>query len=513
MEFDKKQIKAIFITGISILLIVLLFLIFAIISVNHSNKKNKNINISTGFNSIQELVEHYNCKYKNDTYNKNREFPTEVNLVFAKPLYENYISNQDYYDKIIEDMASFLNYTNFKMIDTENDITIKVTCKEGKIYNTSINDIDDYFIYMDSQMELEKYQEIKTTSFSIDSWVLNAIIDNNWDSTTNFATRNSIFQNYNICFDEGIEYRKIGSKIYNVVFTDKYFDTVVNNIKVGLSFSSIKEILGKPTFEDDELKVIGYKGKDIYVFFTKNEISMYRCVSYEYDEFWKLVDKFLDDEYTFKEFMNELTYLWPDYSEYEYDSDYMFISYPNRGIDVKLNYEDISGIVLYNNFNENKKTIEKYLKHTEFVSRLQIDNVYEAEKRRITKENDLTKKSEDFMNSLKENVKDGEQLNCGKSEWFSFYMDLDDNGSTITTYFISKTGEFANRELNEPVYKYVWISDNYFVYSIYGKGIYCYNVEDGTRQALVQGNDNYNINSFENSVLTYDEDKTLELMF
>ena len=71
----------------------------------------------------------------------------------------------------------------------------------------------------------------------------------------------------------------------------------------------------------------------------------------------------------------------------------MFISYPNRGIDVKLNYEDISGIVLYNNFNENKKIIEKYLKHTELVSRLQIDNVYEAEKRRINKENDITKKS------------------------------------------------------------------------------------------------------------------------
>ena len=157
---------------------------------------------------------------------------------------------------------------------------------------------------------------------------------------------------------------------------------------------------------------------------------------------------------------------------------------------------------MYNNFNENKKIIEKYLKHTEFVSRLQIDNVYEAEKRRITKENDLTKKSEDFMNSLKEDLKDGEKLNCGKSEWFDFYMDLDDNGSTITTYFISKTGEFANRELNEPVYKYVWISDNYFVYSIYGKGIYCYDVTNANKITIVEKDyEAFEIEEFKDNVL------------
>ena len=495
MEFDKKQIRAIFITGILILFIILTFLIGSIIAISRSNQTNNNVNITGGYSTIKELVEHYGCKYNNDTYRENREFPTEVNLVFQKKLYENDESQEEYFNTIIKDIAKFVKYTSFQMIDTENDITIQVVCANGRIGKTIINDIEDYFIYKESEMELTRYKEIDTTSLSTDIEALNFLIQNDWSVDVNFGTRESIFRNYNIHFDEGIEKRKIGSSIYNVIFTDRYLGPVVNNITVGMSLSSIEQILGTPTFKDDDLEVIGYKGRDIYVFFTKNEISVYKNKSYNYDDFWDLVDDFLeDDNMEFKDFINELTYIWKDYSEYSYAEDYMFMAFPNRGVEIKLNYDDVSGIILYNNISEDLDTTKKYLQNTEFISRLQVDSVLEAEKRRLQADKTL---EEECINIEKELT--------NKSMLFYNKLEKDDRDMTMKVYFLSKSNEFPSRELIKTVDTYVWISDNYFVYSIEGEGIYRFDVITGENIPLIERSGSpFKIESFMNDVITYD---------
>ena len=494
MEFDKKQIRAIFITGISILIILLLFLIIGIVTVYNSTKQNDNINITAGFSTIEELIKYYGCKYENDTYKENREYQVEIKLIFKCNLYENNESNEEFFNKIIDEVAKFVNYTNFKMIDTKNNITIEAICSSGRIQKITINNIEDYFIYMNSQLEVTKYKEIDTISINSNVEVLNYLIENDWTTDANFGTRETIFKNYNICFDEGISYRKIGSKIYNVIFTENYLEPVINNIRVGVSLEDIEQSLGKPAFEDKELQVIGYKGKDIYVFFSKEQISIYRNMTYDYSEFWKLVDTFLEEDLSFKDFMNELTYLWKDYSEYTYSSEYMFIAYPNRGVEVKLNYDNESGIILYNNVSENLDKTKKYLKNTEFLSKLQLDSVFEAEKRRLKKENQFEQECKNF-----------EQEEISKSMLFYSYLDKDANNSTIKIYFNSKNGEYPDRELNETVDTYVWISDNYFVYSIYGQGIYCFDVINGSKTIITEsGSETFKIEGFQNNILKFD---------
>lgn len=494
MELDKKQIKAIFIMGISILLIILLFLVISIISVHNSNKQNKNINVSSNYNSIKELIEYYGCKYQNDTYKSNREYPVEIKLVFKHNLYENDESNEKFFNEIIDALSKFVNYTNFKMIDTENDITIEVVCQNKSVYQVVINGIEDYFIYMDSQLDFTKYKEIEKTSIVSNVPALDYLIENNWNTDVNFGTRESIFKNYNIHFDEGVRYRKIGSEVYNVIFTENYLEPVVNNIRVGISLSSIKQTLGTPAFEDEELNVIGYKGKDIYVFFSDKQISIYKNKKYNYKDFWKLIDTFLEEDMAFKDFMNELTYLWMDYSEYIYDADSMFIAYPNRGVEVKLNYENENGIILYNNVSEELDITKKYLKNTEFLSKLKLDAVFEAEKRRIKEE----KTFEEECIALEKESKT-------KSMLFYTYLDRDGNDNTIKVYFNAKDGEYPDRELNEAVDTYVWINDNYFVYSVYGKGIYCYDATNANKITIVEKDDEaFKIKEFKNNVLTYD---------
>ena len=83
-------------------------------------------------------------------------------------------------------------------------------------------------------------------------------------------------------------------------------------------------------------------------------------------------------------------------------------------------------------------------------------------------------------------------------------MDLNDNNIAITTYFISKDTNYANRELNEPVNSYVWINDYYFIYGVYNKGIYCYDVINGTILRLQEGNSNFLIKKIEDNIIYYD---------
>ena len=47
----------------------------------------------------------------------------------------------------------------------------------------------------------------------------------------------------------------------------------------------------------------------------------------------------------------------------------------------------------------------------------------------------------------------------------------------------------------------------YFVYSKYGRGIYLYDVSNGRTQALVEGKQAFEIKSFENKILKYDDDE------
>lgn len=507
MELDRNKFKAIILTVVAILIILLLFLIFAVFVITNSNNQNKDVNILIGYDSIKQIVEHYNCKYKDDTYSEKREYPVEVNLVFKYDLYEDGESQEEFFNKIIKDIVAFVNYQNVKLIDTTRNITIEIVCKNNKIDKIIINSIEDYFIYMDSKMSLAEYEKINTISLIPDDIYLIELINNNWTSNTNFGTRESIFKNYNICFDEGIEYRKIGTTIFNVIYTKKHEGAVVNGLSVGTDLSLIEDYLGKPSFKNEKLKILGYKGGNIYAFFTEDEISIYRCAEYNYDDFWKLCDKFLAEELDFKEFMNELTYLWSDYSEYTYNTDYMFISYPNKGVDIKLNYEEESGIILYNNVTDEISKIKKYLNNTEFIAKLKIDDVFETEKRRVTNKNNVETTCKKFKKELEEQYKDDNQALLSKyNSYFDYYMEKDNLGNVITTYFVSKDNNYPKRELNEPIDTYLWANDEILIYSIYGKGIYIYNVMTGYKTTLTEENgDTYEINSYQDGILTYDK--------
>ena len=453
--------------------------------------------------TIKQVIEYHGSKYISEEESNDNNYSLDVYLEFkVKPYEDDNTSNEEYYNELLEDSAKVLYYKNFRMIDEKNDITVEVICKNGKIDSIIINGIEDYFIYMDSQISMREYKEISKTEITVQSEVLQNCINNSWNTGVYFGERDSIFDEYYIYFDEGLEVRTIDNMIYNVILTNKYQGNVVNNTYPGMQLENVEDLMGEPTFKDEDLGILGYKGENIYVFFTETEISIYRVTTADTDDFFDLADRYLDEELDFLEFMNELTYLWPDYSEYTYDSESVFIAYPLKGVEIKLNYgDDLNGIYIYNNIKTNLSRVENYFDNTDFVARLQVDSVFEAEKRRVSKNQSLLK----LCNEYKESLNEEKRNIIGENSNYDIYPELDNNGLIYEMKFISKFDNTPNRELSDTINSYLWLDNNNFLYSKKGKGMYVYNLETGTVRRILTGTEDYELKGFENGILKYDD--------
>ena len=456
--------------------------------------------------SIKDVIEYHKSKYISENISEDEEFYLDVYVKFTTPLYDGEKSNEEYYNALIEDGARILGYYSYKLIDNQNGIVIKVICRNYEVDKIIINDIEDYFIYMDSQMSLKKFEEIPITDFSIKSEVLQRCVDNNWKSDTDLGTRDSIFNSYNIYFDEGIKAKIINGYIYNIIFTEKYLGNVIEDLTTASGNDYIQSTLGKPTFEDSENSIIGYKGEKMYVFFTGNEISIYRNSKMDSDEFFDLTDLYIAGDMDLLELMNELTYMWPDYNEYVYDKSSVYISYPLKGIEIRINYGDINGILVYNNNKSTLSKISRYLENTIFVSRLQTDLVFEAEIKRVLNEKDFLTKAEEYENTLDVETKKaiGESLN------YRIYPKRDTRGYISKIYFISRFDKGPDRELVDGVDSYLWMSNDYFLFSKADIGIFFYNLQNGLTQRVVTGSGDFKLESYSDGVLKYDN-KEMEL--
>ena len=459
--------------------------------------------------TIKDVIEYHKSRYISENPSKEAGFYLDVYLKFKVPLYtENDESNEEYYNLLLEDSAKILRYQNFKMIDNEHKITIKIICSNGEISKIIINDIEDYFIYMDSKLSAKNYKELPITDFSVSSNVLQGCIDNNWDFDTYLGEKDSFFNNYNIYQDEGVEVKIINKKIFNIIFTKKYSGNVIDNIYPGVDLEYVEASLGEPTFKDENLNFIGYKGNNFYIFLTDEQISVYRNSSTNSDEFFDLTDKYINEELDLLEFMNQLTYMWPDYNEYYYTESSFFISYPLKGIEITVNNGDRNGFLVYNNNRSSLSKISRYLENTNFIVKLQIDSVFEAEKRRLEEKIELINSAKEYKKELDENSK---KL-IGESLYYNIKPIVDNNGYIYQIKFISLYDEKPNREINDSINSFLWATNDYFLFSKKGKGIYFYNLNTGRVQLVYEGNDNFDFVSYKDNLLKYDY-KEIKLIF
>ena len=213
--------------AICILLVVLLVLLITmqVIIKNQKSKQDLQDKVHSytsvdDFKTIEEVAEYLECDYIKKNKSKDKNYDIDI---YMKIKYEPYIdenSNERFYNRLILYSATSLNYQNFRIIDTQKNITIAIICdKDSKtIKNKLINGENNYFAKHDSYIEMKNIESTKETKFDIQSTVLKKVIESNWkDIQEEFGSKESTFDNYNIYFDEGVEVRTIDNKIFNII--------------------------------------------------------------------------------------------------------------------------------------------------------------------------------------------------------------------------------------------------------------------------------------------------------
>lgn len=239
-------------------------------------------------------------------------------------------------------------------------IIAQIFKKEESLYLPT--DTEIIFGNNEQSKEEMNYKEIQIHQMEIQAKEINDLIEAKWQiMDVNLGTIESRINEYDIYFDEGLEVKTTASKVFNLVFTNKYENYVINNLKVGANYEEIIEELGEPSFKeeyeyyDDEEQLqnhflIGYKGENIYVFFTEYEISIYRAENnLDTTKFVELLEEFETDGNVFN-LGNTLTDIWTDYDNYIYDETHVVLNYATKGIRLIYGYGNENGIILYNNF-------------------------------------------------------------------------------------------------------------------------------------------------------------------
>lgn len=505
MALKKKQ-KLIIIV-VSVILLITILLVITLIrkekqqQIFQEQEKQRVLQYSSinDFKNIEEVMLYLDATFisKEESEIENVDYIIKANLK-----YDLNLENKNYYEKLIHYSAHVLKYKNFYIVDEQKNNQILVICNPETelIVEYYINEEKFYFDKLENFNNIETFEKEQETQVKNISNLLENIILQNWKiNNINLGTKESTYRNYDIYFDEGYEIRKVNGTIFNIIFTEKYNDYVVENIKVNTSNEEIIKILGTPTYET--LKIIGYKTKEFYIFFSENQISIYPVVNYETEKMMEIVEKYKTSE-EHNLLINEIKNVWKDYDIYEISENKIKLQYTLKGICFQYNSSSERGAILYNNYSGKvgqENTLQNILEtKSNLPENIYFHNknlVFEHEEKRVASIEDYTEN----RNYATQNI-----LNISKK----FKVNIDSQTNTVR--FISINKQNANTELREMIDYGIWLDDNTFIYSVKNVGIYKYNVQTQTYSTITQGVADFKLIKIENNKLYYDE-KVIEI--
>lgn len=498
---------------IIVAIIILLFLI-TIIVVNYNKQEKmrrfveqetervKKYSSINDFQTLEEVALYTGCKFIKQVDSKVENINTEIYMELPEKLEYGKEYQQEFVLNLIQYSAHVMKYKNFIIIDEKNDVSILVYCNEEKqlVEKYLINGTENYYEKQKNDENIKNFETINPIELQVTSEELNNIISSNWIIREGvLGTVESTYRGYDIYFDEGIQVRKVNGKAFNVIFTDKYSKSIVNSLDVNSTQEQIEKTLGKPQFESGSL--IGYKGKNFYIFFYDKQVSIYRIDNSSKNEFASIVEKNADNQ-DIKAVISEIKNLWKDYDLYEYNESSVKLQYTLKGVCIKYDSTAQRGIVFYNNYTGNAYgniALEEIVKgEKQLLQNMFIENkdlVFETEKNRVNTLDDTSKNNNNSSSVV---------LNTS-SEFKTYKKVVNRNDGMYQISFISIDNKYPNSELKESINKGIWYDDYNFVYSVKNKGIFVFNAQTRTYKTIITGNDNYEIKSIDNKLLNYDK--------
>lgn len=457
-----------------------------------NNKVNQE-KLNTQLTTVQEVITYLESTFISMEDSKEEGYDTDIYVSFKYPLYQGEESKEIYFTNFYEKVAVVTKFKSFRLIDNAKKITISVKCSKNTINEVLINGQKDYYKNENSQKSKDNNLKVETLKLDINSNELKDLINSGWNiSRVDIGSPESTFNKYKIYFDEGYEVREIQGKVYNIVFTSNYKNKVVQDYKVGDNLEKIESELGT-SYKDTG--IIGYRTKDFYIYFTKDEISIYPNYNYDYTAFENLVKEYNQNK-DINGFMYKLTDIWPDYDTYIYDTNYVDICYSLKGVRISFSSYQKDGIQIFENYKGNLKNEDE--KYTDVYYKLNQNLFVSAEQKR----------------KMQSGMYNDEYLKTENPLHYSeqFVVQIEGEGTDKTEVKIqSKDGKYPKNQLDETtkIYKYVWVDDNHLVYSVQEQGLYIYNAQTRKTETLITGKDNFEITGYnrDTQIIEYDGKK------
>ncbi len=452
------------------------------------------------YKNLASLLVKYKCTYLRELTQNNIK---NIYVNFDRDLYTGETSNENYFIKLLQLIAEYENFNDFKIIDSNRNIEIEVLCEDTNLVQITINGEKDYFLNHDSEINSKK-RRIEGKNFTIQSKELQQLIDNDWsDIGLDFGSKDSMCENYNIFFDEGFKYKKVGRKVFNLIFTQKYQGQVAGGLSVSSTKEEIISALGEPTFNQTE-NLYGYLGTNSYLFFDflNNQISVYPRVKLTDEEkFKELLEKVSSDK-DIKTFAEELIKLWNDFDIYDYDSNYVNLQYTLYGVKLQVSTSSLkNGVFLYQNY-EGDRNIDS------------LNNVYIAEDDLVYETEEERGRDIILKKSIQGEVSEEEMIELGKK--FSVFsrekLATGEYGYKGLTFY-SRDEDYPDTELDRTlvVSSYKWYDEYNFIYSVNNDGIYVFNPVTNEKNKLIDVKDDIIINEAKNGKIVYNDTEEIDV--
>ena len=337
---------------IIISIIILIFIIGIAIFIKHKKQENAK-------KTLKQIAEFYGCEFVKETNTTERGYSKKIYWNYDVPPIDTEDGTQykEYYESVLKAVSAQIK-ENFILIDNKHSIEIRVKYNpENNKIVYLINNDKNFFKNEENKKISEINQEKeKTTSIEIKAKELQYTIKNEWSrkkSENTYGNKIKSESNYDV-YSNGIKVKTINSKIYNLIFVKEYKGNVFENITAGMSNETIRNILGEPTYENTEADLlIGYKTEKFYVFFSNGQISIYPVESFDENknkQFAEIISEYINNTNIYKETLQKVTQLYPDYSEYIQNEDSIDLKYPLKGFEIKMGKGERTGIDIYANY-------------------------------------------------------------------------------------------------------------------------------------------------------------------
>ena len=507
INFNEKDDKRLIALVIIIIAIAVFYIIGNIIKAKNSKPADVQIDPNKAYysvkdyNSLEEIFQKYGCRLisKEET----EDGILKMMVSFDVGLYTGTKSNESHFTNLSRMIAEFLEYRNFEMVDETRKIDIVINCEKTNISEFIINGDPNYYLNHDSEINSQK-QIVKGEKYSIESSQLRQAVESDWDEkAVDWGTRESTCDGYNIYFDEGIKYKTIGKKIFNIVFTTRYEGEIEGGLGVNTTKEEVEKTFGTPKYVSDF--EYGYKGEDNYIFFDflNNEVSIYPIqeISSNDEARLKEIINEMNSSRDIKQFALDLTDLWLDYDLYDYDSNFVDLRYTLKGFQVYISNSSIkNGIFIYQNYTGNRD-----IKNLENVYIMDTDFVFDEEQARATNEIDAL--------NIDDPGDDDGKIVEERSNIFNVKFKSYSNGEFVGAQFYSLDKQYPDSELERllGISSYVWYEDDKFVYSVNDDGIYVYNCISRMNVKISDIEGEIVINSVEPGKITYNDTEIIKV--